>query len=222
MYLNGVLLKSRLRRFPRTRGDVPRTGKQLVVNGALPPHTRGCTVDRHRRVHRHLASPAHAGMYPRSLRQRREIPGFPRTRGDVPPAASTPSSARRASPAHAGMYRCGLCGCRPGICFPPHTRGCTGNASEDQPHRLASPAHAGMYPRSRWSRRAGRRFPRTRGDVPSAAQARMPGEQLPPHTRGCTELRAAHALPYGASPAHAGMYRRTRRPSSEDGRRSRS
>ena len=151
---------------------------------------------------------------------------FPRTRGDVPsvaPAAAgvnmlpphtrgcTPSASHapdhpQASPAHAGMYRGGFYLDRKDVKLPPHTRGCTPGQLRLEPPDRASPAHAGMYRRAIWCARDRRRFPRTRGDVPSFSICATVSRSLPPHTRGCTARVHRRRAGEYASPAHAGMY----------------
>ena len=71
-------------RFPRTRGDAPRKTPENSISRLLPPHTRGCTLDRAKVRDYSHASPAHAGMHPRNLHGEPEPCGFPRTRGDAP------------------------------------------------------------------------------------------------------------------------------------------
>ena len=101
----GLLLNS-LPSFPRTRGDVPAPPSFWVKVTVFPPHTRGCTFDSCLLPFLKLVSPAHAGMYLRPWERMEGLPGFPRTRGDVP------------------------IGDRVAVLlstFPPHTRGCTGD-----------------------------------------------------------------------------------------------
>ena len=132
-------------RFPRTRGDGPRTIRCSTAPIRLPPHTRGWTRHRAAAIHVGGASPAHAGMDRSRRRCRQRDGGFPRTRGDGPSTSSGPCSPT------------GL---------PPHTRGWTRHSAESVSPDLASPAHAGMdlAPRS-WVLQWGC-FPRTRGDGP--------------------------------------------------------
>ena len=172
-------------RFPRTRGDVPGPGTRSQILGWLPPHTRGCTRCRAASQPAWSASPAHAGMYPASVRPPRPASRFPRTRGDVPTKGQATSSVAT---------------------LPPHTRGCTLTPWPTHSPGGASPAHAGMYPSMPTRRRVLSRFPRTRGDVPLASDDDQSSARLPPHTRGCTvRLVYQHAVA-AASPAHAGMY----------------
>ena len=95
--------------------------------------------------------------------------------------------------------------------LPPHTRGCTDGWSAVPCARNASPAHAGMYRSWIHSDGDSRGFPRTRGDVPVLPFIFGGEVKLPPHTRGCTRDNVREREPLPASPAHAGMYRGTRR-----------
>ena len=171
--------------FPRTRGDVPNAGS--IPSGAvpLPPHARGCTEHRAAARRRFQASPARAGMYPRKTRRAAEGDGFPRTRGDVPATRS---------------YRVAA------IRLPPHARGCTPSRPPRSAGWPASPARAGMYPRPGRGPPGGRRFPRTRGDVPMSERKQTPAKALPPHARGCTPASTPATSWTSASPARAGMY----------------
>ena len=132
-----------------------------------------------------LASPAHAGMYPSPGIDAGFLARFPRTRGDVPAVAGWTAGVES---------------------LPPHTRGCTWCFRRIAGRWKASPAHAGMYPWPFLSRRPASRFPRTRGDVPFSVICGHRGEELPPHTRGCTSSSASRMVQASASPAHAGMY----------------
>ena len=131
------------------------------------------------------ASPAHAGMYPRTRNSPSSGTSFPRTRGDVPRI---------------------LVAAQKTVQLPPHTRGCTPMRSSGASMRGASPAHAGMYRLSGSLSTRVISFPRTRGDVPRRARVAGDRPGLPPHTRGCTLGHGAIALSGRASPAHAGMY----------------
>ena len=189
MYLLPRSPAPRVRRFPRTRGDVPSPTRPPASSAWLPPHARGCTLACASATHAGRASPARAGMYltPRCGAHGRG--GFPRTRGDVPITGR-------------------LVAANPWL--PPHARGCTRLSAPRPRGRGASPARAGMYPRpcTRGIRRRG--FPRTRGDVPIAANAANTATALPPHARGCTEWSRVTGITQKASPARAGMYRRWR------------
>ena len=162
-----------------------------IPGRALPPHARGCTLDSVQTLPVVRASPARAGMYPRSPAPSPPGTGFPRTRGDVPLSAPAPVLAE------------GL---------PPHARGCTGNDRRSRCQPRASPARAGMY-RARSIRGAvPTRFPRTRGDVPQGFMRSKGDHQLPPHARGCTLKQNHFRLVQPASPARAGMYPNCRSP----------
>ena len=63
MYLAGIYSGRDRQRFPRTRGDVPRTPTVMLTYGSLPPHSRGCTSMSPHCVRLSKASPALAGMY---------------------------------------------------------------------------------------------------------------------------------------------------------------
>ena len=158
--------------FPRTRGDVPSTEPCSGNASAFPPHTRGCTVVVVGRSDDHKVSPAHAGMYPIRRGDYQPVPGFPRTRGDVP-------GYMQARPFQVG--------------FPPHTRGCTCRPATGREAEDVSPAHAGMYPVSADSLALIGSFPRTRGDVPPESPAAEGTGRFPPHTRGCTVAPQASA-----------------------------
>ena len=151
----------------------------------LPPHARGCTGGWGYSAGGRRASPARAGMYPRESLPDLRIPGFPRTRGDVP------QPGRR--------YRIS-------VVLPPHARGCTLPRAQTVRRTSASPARAGMYRAwSRWGT-GWRSFPRTRGDVPVTKQRIVRWDVLPPHARGCTCPSKAGLTRRRASPARAGMY----------------
>ena len=112
------------RRFPRTRGDVPRTLGPRGMSARLPPHARGCTDDDLPPGQAARASPARAGMYLTRRRGWRSWSGFPRTRGDVPRCAAPEAREPK---------------------LPPHARGCTASEDAADRPRQASPARAGMY-----------------------------------------------------------------------------
>ena len=124
-------------------------------------------------------------MHPRRRLCRPCRPGFPRTRGDAPPAQQ------------AALARSGL---------PPHTRGCTGVGAPLPRRQGASPAHAGMHPRAASRSPTTARFPRTRGDAPKSSASGRGCTWLPPHTRGCTVWPDNCSHGFVASPAHAGMH----------------
>ena len=132
-------------------------------------------------------SPAHAGMDP--LPHLHPHPaGLPRTRGDGPCLAPSPSTSRGA---------------------PPHTRG----PFISRPMTAGSPAHAGMDLHVTREPTESDRLPRTRGDGPGVPQApphtrgwtrgchpsgpsrsgKSAPTAAPPHTRGWTRLTLEHA-----------------------------
>ena len=186
MYLSPQQGHRQALRFPRTRGDVPRTRRRSRPPASLPPHTRGCTRPAQQVSRGRRASPAHAGMYRGKAGGVLPADRFPRTRGDVP----EPGRGSRRRP-----------------WLPPHTRGCTLASPGERVLGGASPAHAGMYPPLFRADGPGVGFPRTRGDVPEAGCAYRGDRALPPHTRGCTGAWTKPKAWSGASPAHAGMYR---------------
>ena len=75
-------------RFPRPRGDGPRTGRRDRVGDQVSPPTRGWTSDRGRLGYYHNGFPAHAGMDPVSNPTYSTAVGFPRPRGDGPSRSS--------------------------------------------------------------------------------------------------------------------------------------
>ena len=174
-----------VRRFPRTRGDVPMEGIDKCTRSRLPPHARGCTRRRIFDSARPSASPARAGMYPKGPFDGVKTFGFPRTRGDVPCAEPVP---------------------RDDAMLPPHARGCTQSTPCCWSRPAASPARAGMYPGLKLPQHPRRRFPRTRGDVPRFHRGDVRTLWLPPHARGCTLETVMPGVRMAASPARAGTY----------------
>ncbi len=97
---------------------------------------------------------------------------------------------------------------------PPLTRGWTLTAEVQPGLHAGSPAHAGMDPR-RFLRRSHRpRLPRSRGDGPDVYQSTASAATAPPLTRGWTPHGSAIFHTFHGSPAHAGMDRSARLPSS--------
>ena len=170
--------------FPRTRGDGPLNRPDDDGRRAVSPHTRGWTRPASPRLPGERGFPAHAGMDPRLLRQRRSRLGFPRTRGDGP---------RR-------VMKSG-----PPIWVSPHTRGWTRVASLSGSCLHGFPAHAGMDPRASPRGRLPTGFPRTRGDGPSARCDSAESISVSPHTRGWTHVVRIDQRPGSGFPAHAGM-----------------
>ncbi len=151
----------------------------------VPPRTRGCTPGGPSGAGAEAGSPAHAGMHPRVRTRGSSAVGFPRARGDAPPAAG------------GRVLR---------LVVPPRTRGCTVESLDNGQLPNGSPAHAGMHlspfgvspPRS-W-------FPRARGDAPPGSRPNGPAARVPPRTRGCTLAHPRHPSCALGSPAHAGMH----------------
>ncbi len=112
MHPLGSGIRRRCTRFPRARGDAPRSDEPRYRSMRFPPRTRGCTRAGEVVVLRRHVSPAHAGMHPAPEDECADCEGFPRARGDAPS-----SIARRGS--------------RSG--FPPRTRGCTLTGLVDVP-----------------------------------------------------------------------------------------
>ena len=89
--------------------------------------------------------------------------------------------------------------------FPPHTRGWTRRTRPQRVVPHVSPAHAGMDPLRPPGAGCCDRFPRTRGDGPSASTLCCSSFGFPPHTRGWTEVAVQAGPEAVVSPAHAGM-----------------
>ena len=191
--------------LPRTRGDGPLAGLEVLWREAASPHTRGWTRQRRRPSRRMLGFPAHAGMDPAASRRRYRRRWLPRTRGDGPWTSSTLRWVAEASP---------------------HTRGWTLDVVDAAMGRRGFPAHAGMdrAPTGRSGASGG--LPRTRGDGPRAMPAvtseitasphtrgwtpplslrQEAGRMASPHTRGWTQSTSVWSRGGGGFPAHAGM-----------------
>ena len=173
MYPRDSTFSRPVARFPRTRGDVPATFNLLSACRMLPPHMRGCT-------HSHLlelASPAHAGMYPRHSTCSPPVACFPRTCGDVPTV----------------IYWNWL---------PPHTRRGGPIRVRRRPRQPAFPAHAEGGDRLIGTRRACSSFPAhaeggsamASRQRPSTAGKDRAAAVVGPPRRGGDRDRAAFAL----------------------------
>ncbi len=170
--------------FPRPRGDRPSRHISKLMKCWLPPPTRGSTSGIQSQPPPHHASPAHAGIDPVRQNRCRQLPGFPRPRGDRP---------------------CFMYAFHAFESLPPPTRGSTLKRPSWVLRLLASPAHAGIDLWYSAITNAGPSFPRPRGDRPDLTQDRTAAQMLPPPTRGSTRgCGGAHLQP-GASPAHAGI-----------------
>ncbi len=129
-------------------------------------------------------SPAHAGMVPTTLQSPGVAVWFPRPRGDGPgPQLSVIA----------------------GNGVPPPTRGWPHQWHDWRRHVRGSPAHAGMAPAGRQPSRAGRGFPRPRGDGPSPPVVANAPPAVPPPTRGWPFPIHMPQRRDRGSPAHAGM-----------------
>ena len=132
-------------RFPRIRGDVPRTPKWEKLLPPFSPHTRGCSLAIGLAKGLVDVFPAYAGMFRLPPKRSSSLMSFPRIRGDVPPSTSTNSRLR---------------------VFSPHTRGCSCLPRCRRRRPIVFPAYAGMFLHDELSKRDALRFPRIRGDVP--------------------------------------------------------
>ena len=150
----------------------------------FPPHARGWTCDASPHGRAAHVSPARAGMDLSICQSSIPRASFPRTRGDGPVDATS------------------ICG---GGGFPPHARGWTVRSVADAQIANVSPARAGMDPVAPFSFEFLPGFPRTRGDGPSALDARAFLRRFPPHARGWTPRARPRAPRAAVSPARAGM-----------------
>ena len=174
-------------RFPRRRGDGPRTWKGRKCASWFPPQARGWTVCRRALGDEEGVSPAGAGMDPSRAGSSADLLRFPRRRGDGPRAQGH----RRA-----------------GQEFPPQARGWTTPSCGAGPRPPVSPAGAGMDPRPNPPAPSGRCFPRRRGDGPVPRSSRRPRSMFPPQARGWTGGDCFPGIGGVVSPAGAGMDRR--------------
>ncbi len=175
--------------FPRSRGDRPAIRRCFPTRGRVPPLTRGSTVMQRVLQHRLTGSPAHAGIDPRARPRRAGGRRFPRSRGDRPPKLRTEGEAP---------------------VVPPLTRGSTAPRDGRSPVQRGSPAHAGIDPRRRPVTDTTMRFPRSRGDRPSAITRSSRQRRVPPLTRGSTFASGDERRCHRGSPAHAGIDPRRR------------
>ena len=91
--------------------------------------------------------------------------------------------------------------------LPPRPRGRPTARSANVPRAGATPASAGTTPWRRTRSRAGRSYPRERGDDRSCGDASGPGSELPPRARGRPPDWRCWALRFRATPASAGTTR---------------
>ena len=153
--------------------------------GRFSPHTRGCSASGVVFAVAGAVFPAYAGMFRHRRPGGREILGFPRIRGDVPPALSQTLS-------------------KPS--FSPHTRGCSGRFAWCRGGHDVFPAYAGMFRIASESGSPEQGFPRIRGDVPSWAALSTAAALFSPHTRGCSLALSNNPTMVGVFPAYAGMF----------------
>ena len=150
----------------------------------LPPRSRGWTLEDALGLVVTGASPALAGMDPRTDSRPEPRGGFPRARGDGPFHAASPFCL---------------------ILLPPRSRGWTLRVGAADRDVGASPALAGMdltrTARSRWRIS----FPRARGDGPDFSVMVDFRLKLPPRSRGWTRRWPVLLSAADASPALAGM-----------------
>ena len=171
--------------FPRSRGDVPVRPPQRTRYSRFSPLTRGCSFIGGIVLTAPLVFPAHAGMFLNIVIQVAAEVRFPRSRGDVPRAASMAYSRS---------------------VFSPLTRGCSPGRVTRPRNQAVFPAHAGMFPGLRFGEAAALRFPRSRGDVPSTVSFWCVGSVFSPLTRGCSPPPLITPTLTGVFPAHAGMF----------------
>ena len=152
-------------RFPRVRGDVPRTAWEAASTAWFSPHARGCSQ---RLSHLHQGRnvfPACAGMFLSVPDHRFLCYCFPRVRGDVPLWFT----------AQTGM-----------AAFSPRARGCSRDALIRELAASVFPACAGMFPRAAARPERQTCFPRVRGDVPGSMMRSGLGRWFSPRARGCS------------------------------------
>ena len=117
--------------------------------------------------------------------QLRAVMGFPRIRGDVPHELEI----------RGVKYK-----------FSPHTRGCCAILFGGIYVEEVFPAYAGMFRAHRLREVFRRRFPRIRGDVPSATSRANLTRWFSPHTRGCSGPGWEKVCGGTVFPAYAGMF----------------
>ncbi len=185
---------------PRTRGDLPCRTRHDLGDDLSSPHARGSSRPiqagrRHCRV-----VPARAGIFPRVFRETTRRSGRPRTRGDLPAAAPTSSTAARSSP---------------------HARGSSHPFFEQHQAAIVVPARAGIFPSARRGRAPPSRRPRTRGDLPPRMVVSSPESVSSPHARGSSRPWLPPVTAGRVVPARAGIFPTGDRWTARDGRRPR-
>ena len=173
-------------RFPRPRGDGPRTAAPHVRGALVSPPTRGWTREGPNVSVGQDGFPAHAGMDPPCGSSARSRARFPRPRGD--------------GPCHEYMRL------TVSMVSPP-TRGWTLLIEEEVRLQVGFPAHAGMDPWRYCGVNPLDGFPRPRGDGPFSSNNTVRMNTVSPPTRGWT-LRSTSRNRWSCGfPAHAGMDR---------------
>ena len=175
-----------LPRFPRIRGDVPKTPRSSAGVCRFSPHTRGCSDDSQVCILAASVFPAYAGMFRSRESFSGALIGFPRIRGDVPQVAKPGDS--------------------PAV-FSPHTRGCSPPVNVITAGPVVFPAYAGMFRAGLGHTRRRFGFPRIRGDVPLLSRFPAMSAPFSPHTRGCSQLGLSEIPETPVFPAYAGMFR---------------
>ena len=171
--------------FPRVRGDVPVYFECAQCVLLFSPRARGCSQQAVREGGLERVFPACAGMFRLTATPPWGRTRFPRVRGDVP----------LGSPAVVRAPR-----------FSPRARGCSYKAASDPLSTTVFPACAGMFPAGDSSYMTSKRFPRVRGDVPSAVSIMSTMLPFSPRARGCSPCKLPCGIHHAVFPACAGMF----------------
>ena len=185
MFLFKRVCASKMIRFPRIRGDVPRHMGTPTRNDRFSPHTRGCSSSPHQFRGTRRVFPAYAGMFRFDRPGHDRCDGFPRIRGDVPGVKNAVDRVKT---------------------FSPHTRGCSGRFGTFGRQNHVFPAYAGMFRSSPADNNKKSCFPRIRGDVPPTCKCATARDLFSPHTRGCSGVRFEYVRLINVFPAYAGMF----------------
>ena len=186
----GLLRPRAAGRFPRPRGDGPRTPCRRRRNHRVSPPTRGWTAELAAGRRPRCGFPAHAGMDPSRWRCSQATPRFPRPRGDGPSGRRSRRAGREVSPP---------------------TRGWTPDVYSAADRWQGFPAHAGMDPSTQSLRVDATWFPRPRGDGPALQTVAWDSAAVSPPTRGWTPGSPTTHRRGTGFPAHAGMDRASTR-----------
>ena len=185
MFLPAAFAISGSRGFPRVRGDVPMLTSSSQHFIPFSPRARGCSRISAFTQLRQGVFPACAGMFRAGHVGVGAATCFPRVRGDVPSA--------------------GFPGPR-WLPFSPRARGCSGLRYRGAPKLTVFPACAGMFLAMITALAVALRFPRVRGDVPSAASGRVGRIPFSPRARGCSAFFLLDTTQCPVFPACAGMF----------------